>query len=283
MNLKLAKKLQVFMKFKNSFCIPKTDIDVFQTLACGQIFSYKEIKNCFWVYSADKVAVVQEYANYYLVQTDNIEYFKHFFDLETDYESIKTNLLKFDVMKQPIAYGKGIRILKQDVLETIISFVISANNNIKRIKGSVFYLREHFGENLGGYFAFPSLKRLATLTEQDFRDAGAGYRSPQLVKLINELQQEDYLAWGNLPTETLKNKLVSLSGIGPKVADCIMLFAYGKTDVFPVDTWIEKVYNTFFEKCTDRKKIRRELVDKFKNLSGFAQQYLFFYQRENKL
>lgn len=271
------------MKFKNSFCIDKTEIDFLQTLSCGQIFSYKQTENGFLVFSGNKVAKVTENQDNFLVETDDEAYFKNFFDLETDYSQIKTQLLKHPVLEKPIGFGGGIRILRQDLLETIISFVISANNNIKRITNSVFFLRENFGEKVGEFYSFPTLEKLKCLTEEDFKRAGTGYRSVQLVKLISQLSSKEFLTWGNLPTESLKAKLIALSGVGPKVADCIMLFGYGKPDVFPVDTWIEKVYNQYFEPCTDRVKIRRNLVDKFKNLSGYAQQYLFFYQRNKKI
>ena len=271
------------MQSKNSFFIEKTEIDFLQTLSCGQIFSYMQTENGFIVFSGNKVAKITELAEKYLVETDNINYFKNFFDLETNYAEIMSQLSKHPVLKEPINFGRGIRILKQDILETIVSFVISANNNIKRITNSVFYLRENFGEKVGNYYAFPTLEKLKSLSEDDFRRAGTGYRSVQLVKLIKQLSSQEFLTWGSLPTEKLKAKLIALSGVGPKVADCIMLFAYAKPDVFPVDTWIEKVYNQYFEPCADRVKIRRNLVDKFQNLSGYAQQYLFFYQRNKKI
>lgn len=271
------------MQLKNSFFIEKTEIDFLQTLSCGQIFSYKQTQNGFLVFSGNKVAKITDFSERYLVETDDEAYFKNFFDLNTDYSKIKTMLSKHQVLEKPLVFGGGIRILRQDVLETIVSFVISANNNIKRITNSVFYLREKFGEKIGNFYAFPTLEKLKSLSENDFRMAGLGYRSGQLVKLIKQLSSVDFQSWGSLPTEALKAKLIGLSGIGPKVADCIMLFAYAKPDVFPVDTWIEKVYNQYFEPCTDRVKIRRNLVDKFKNLSGYAQQYLFFYQRNKKI
>lgn len=274
------------MQPKHSFFVDKTKINMLQTLTCGQVFSYKIIEDGFMVYSADKVAKVIENQNDYEVITTDVEYFKNYFDLNTDYDEIKQQLTKnFEVMKKPVRFGNGIRILRQDLLETIISFAISANNRIPRIMKTLFYLREHFGTDLGdGNFAFPTLEQLEKLTEEDFASAGAGYRSPQLVKLVKQLSElGDITHWKTLETEQLKEKLMQLSGVGPKVADCILLFGYAKADVFPVDTWIEKMFNTFFEKCTDRKKIRSKLVDKFKDLSGYAQQYLFFYQRAQKI
>ncbi|MBO5310188.1 MAG: DNA-3-methyladenine glycosylase 2 family protein [Clostridia bacterium] len=267
------------MKFKTSFSINKTEIDMHQTLSCGQIFSWRQTNDGFVVQTGNKIAVVREDQDAYTIFTDDKVFFTSFFDLKTDYHQIKSTLLTHEVMHRPILFGGGIRILRQDLLEVIVSFVISANNNIKRISATVEFLRQNFGEKIGDYYAFPTLAQLQKITESDFRKAGAGYRSPQLVKLVEQLSNLDFYAWVNLETNQLKLRLVALSGVGPKVADCIMLFGYGKTDVFPVDTWIEKVYNNFFEPCHDRKEIRRILVDKFKNVAGYAQQYLFYYQR----
>ena len=267
------------MKFKTSFLINKTEIDMLQTLSCGQIFSWRQMPDGFVVQTGDKIAKIKENRAAYEIFTNDKDFFISFFDLKTDYHQIKSTLLQYEVMKQPIIFGGGIRILRQDLLEVIVSFVISANNNIKRISTSVEYLRKNFGEKIGDYHAFPTLQQLAKITESDFRKAGAGYRSPQLIKLIAQLADVDFYDWGGLKTDELKARLVALSGIGPKVADCIMLFGYGKTDVFPVDTWIEKVYNNFFAPCHDRKEIRRILVDKFQTFAGYAQQYLFYYQR----
>ena len=267
------------MKTKTSFLINKNKINFVQTLMCGQIFSYKKTETGFLIFSANKKAEMIECEKNYKIITNDCNYFENFFDLETNYDAIKLELGKEKILEGPINFGGGIRILKQDLLEVIISFVISANNNIKRITDILFRMREKFGENMGDFFAFPTLENLANITEQDFRELGAGYRSPQLFKLIKQLQNANFQDWKDLKTDLLRSKLIELSGIGPKVADCILLFGYGKTDVFPVDTWIEKVYNHYYGASKNRVLIRKELTEKFKNLSGYAQQYLFYYQR----
>ncbi|MBR1984687.1 MAG: 8-oxoguanine DNA glycosylase, partial [Clostridia bacterium] len=119
--------------------------------------------------------------------------------------------------------------------------------------------------------------------EKFFVEIGTGYRAKYLVKIINELKDIDFSDLKLMDTIKLKNKLISLSGVGPKVADCIMLFCLEKKDVFPVDTWIEKVYNDYFEKENNRIRIREILIDKFGGLSGYAQQYLFYYKREKNI
>lgn len=260
-----------------------SEFDATHILECGQIFAYKKYdENHYVVFSGDYKAEIFTYDDRVEIQTDNTDYFVNFFDLNTDYGRIKKSLLSFDFMANAINYGNGIRILKQDLLETIVSFVISANNNISRIQKSVFYIREKLGEYKGDYYTFPSLDKLKTADEKFFKNAGLGYRSSQMVKLLNTLSLEKLKVGFNLDTSTLREYLISLTGIGPKVADCILLFAYGKTDVFPVDTWIQKVYNDYFDSEENRIVIRKNLVNIFGNLSGYAQQYLFYYKREKK-
>lgn len=271
-----VKKIEIFK-------INKEKINVVQTLKCGQIFSYRQItpKN-FVVFSADKKAEVFEKEKHYEIASNNSVYFKNFFDLETDYEKIKNELIKDEIMIEPVKFGSGIRILKQNLIEVIISFVFSANNNIKRITESLFLLRKKFG-SFNGFFAFPTLTQLSQISENEFKEIGAGYRSVQLVKLIRQLTKIDFSVFENLGSEEIINKLKNLSGIGSKVADCIMLFGFNRTDVFPVDIWIEKAFVNLFkvkkEKTWSRVEIRKFLIKRYKNLSGYAQQYLFNYQR----
>lgn len=259
--------------------INKKYINFVQTLECGQIFSYKILGSHIEIYSGDKMLKVYEQEkNYILVCTDP-EYWKNFLDLQTDYDKIKQQLLQFSILEKPIDFGFGIRILRQDLFETIISFVVSANNNIKRITNSLFQIRQKFGKKINNFYAFPTLNDLENATENDFKQMGLGYRSAQIVKLISQLKTQNFLEWGKLETNETRQNLINLSGIGPKVADCILLFGYGKTDVFPVDTWIEKVYNDHFPPCKNRVEIRKNLTQIFGENSGYAQQYLFNFKR----
>ena len=250
-------------------------------LECGQIFSYKIISNGeFIVFSGDKVAKILKNDSVWVIESENLDYFINFFDLNTDYNQIKTNLNDNNFLSKAINFGYGIRILKQDLLETVISFVISANNNIGRIRKSLFYIRERLGDKCGEYFTFPSLQKLKQCDENFFINAGLGYRSKQMVKLLTQIDEGLLNQKRNLDTKSLRQWLMSLSGIGGKVADCILLFGYARKDVFPVDTWIEKVYNEYFDDNKNREQIRNILVEKYKNLSGYAQQYLFYFKRE---
>lgn len=264
---------------KTKIIVDKEDFNLVQTLECGQVFSYFKENENFIVQSSDKVANIEEKEDCYIINTNTPEYFINYFDLTTDYSLIKKKLSKYSVMKEPLNYGSGIRILKQDIFETIISFIVSANNNIKRITKILNKIRENFGKRIGKYYSFPTLNELKGANEEYFAKLGAGYRAKYLEKVLKELEYFDIEKSKELPTEELRNKLISLSGVGPKVADCILLFAYSRQDVFPVDTWIEKMYNQFYESCSNRNLIRKKLIDEFGNLSGYAQQYLFYYKR----
>lgn len=270
---KEQKKLKIF---------DKSQFNIEHILKCGQIFSFQQKDYGYDVFSKDKYAKVYELLDCYIIETDDVDYFENFFDLKIDYQKIKQKLCDFDIMHIPIKFGYGIRILKQDPFETLISFIISANNNIKRIKNILNNIRREFGEKIDNYYAFPTQKQLLKAKEEDFVRMGAGYRAKYLVKVLREVQQEDLESWRVLSTDKLRNKLISLSGVGPKVADCVLLFGYSKMDVFPVDTWIAKMYNQFYAKEDNKKVIRQNLIMQFDGLSGYAQQYLFFSMRDNK-
>lgn len=254
----------------------KKDFNPTHILECGQIFGYKKEDGRYIVTPSDRECKIYENANGYTIKTSSPNFFVNFFDLKTDYGAIKRTLSRFDMMKEPINFGSGIRILKQDLFEMLISFIISSNNNIKRIQ----LILNNIRSRLGG--AFPSHEVLLKQTEQFFTDCGAGYRAKYLFKVLRQVTPTDLESWRTLDSMSLRAKLIALSGVGPKVADCVMLFGYGRGDVFPVDTWIEKMYNNHFPPLQNRIAIRDNLVSMFGALSGYAQQYLFYYQRSGK-
>lgn len=261
-----------------------SQFNIVQILECGQIFRFKIKDDCALVFSLDKFAKIKTYNNRVEIKTDDVEYFVNFFDLKTDYNQIKSMLKKDMFLSSAVDYGYGIRILKNNFFEMLVSFIISANNNISRIKKSIQFLCEKFGDNKGKYFAFPTLQKLKKATVQDYKNAGLGYRAEQLHFTIQNLTQNQIDNICNLSTEEQYKFLVSLKGVGEKVANCVMLFGLGVINSFPVDTWINKVYNKLTNTIsTDRKKITKELSLRYGNLSGYAQQYFFYYFRENKI
>ena len=219
---------------------------------------------------------------------------KEYFDLDRDYEEIKEKLAKIDEnMKLSINYGKGIRILNQDLWETIISFIISANNNIPRIKGIIERLSKKYGKEIKwndeSYYTFPTPQELKNVTVEDYRNIGLGFRDIRLyetTKMINEKAIDLEELKQNPNTQEVREKLLALSGVGPKVADCILLFSTLKRfEVFPIDVWVRRVMNELYIKNEDETKVNKKEIEKlayekFGNLAGMAQQYLFYWRRE---
>ena len=260
----------------NDIIVSRQDFDIKDTLTCGQIFRYDIQDSHAVVHSLDKTAIVYNKSDSEIViESQDRDYFRNYFDLDTDYSAIKSALHGKPFMDDAISFGSGIRILRQDPYEMIISFIISANNNIPRIKGIISKLSN--GDH------FPSAKELASYTLSELRAVGLGYRADYLYKTSRTLIGGDFdIAKPIILDGASGNKYLtdSLIGVGPKVADCILLFGYYKMDVFPVDTWIKKVYNDIFNDNLSPKVMRTKLIDLYGDLSGYAQQYLFYNKRE---
>lgn len=260
-------------------------------LECGQVFCYKKIdENKFIVYPQDKCCLIFKTDFGYCLKTKDVDFFENYFDLTSDYLEIKNQLKTFKELEFALSFGSGIRILKQDILETIISFIISANNNIKRITATLDKIRAHFKKRISNelnyeIYAFPTLSELASLDEEFFKSVGAGYRAKYLVETISKLnnyKKSSTNAIDNLETKTLLNELLQFKGVGRKVAECILLFGFGRKDVFPVDTWIKKIYKDIFgENTLNANQISDILISRYGKNSGYAQQYLFYSKREN--
>lgn len=223
------------------------------------------------------------------------EIVEEYFDLKRDYEKIKKQLENTDeYLKTSIEYGKGIRILNQDLWETIISFIISANNNIPRIKGIIERISQKYGNeiewNEKKYYTFPTPDQLKDVTVQEFRNLGLGFRDIRLYEttqmILNKEVDLEKLR-KNPNTQEVRNELLKLSGVGPKVADCILLFSDLKRfDVFPIDVWVRRVMNDLYIRESDESKVSKTKIEKlaeekFGDLKGLAQQYLFYWRREN--
>ena len=257
----------------------KSDFNIEHILECGQVFCYDKVGDDYIVFPADKFAQIVDEGDSYKIYTKDVDYFINWFDLDGDYSKIKSELAKHEILSKPIKFGYGIRILKQDLFETLISFIVSANNNIKRIKLILNNLRKNLGKKQEYGYSFPTFQALQKCDEDFFKKMGTGYRAGYLYKVLREITPEMLSAFASLPTDKLRASLIALSGVGPKVTDCVMLFGYNRFDVFPVDTWIVKMYNMFYAPQDKREQIAKNLVDEFGELSGYAQQYLFYYQR----
>lgn len=270
---------------KNSIILTQLeDFDIRHILECGQIFRFEKLNEGeYVVYSKDKKCTVTQNDSSAVIKSDDCEYFANYFDLARDYSQIKQKLKGKPFMDEAIEYGHGIRILNQDKWEMLISFIISANNHIPRIKGIISRLCESLGKNMGSYYAFPTPEAMASKDEDFYKALGAGYRAKYLAVTSKAVADGfDLDSISEMDGSMANKKLCSLMGVGSKVADCILLFGYHKQDVFPVDTWIKKVYKDVVGENEDNNKVIREkLISIYGEYSGYAQQYLFFNKREN--
>lgn len=259
----------------------KTQFNPKHILECGQVFRFgKDENDNYFVISSCHKATIVEKNDCYEIISNNPNYFVNYFDLNTDYNNIKSFLSKNKILSPMIDFGYGIRILKAEPLEMIFSFTISQNNNIKRIQKIVENLCS-IGAKYDNYHAFPSLDDLNNSPLEFYESLGAGYRAKFLKNLSKSLKDVDLLAIKELSTDQIYEFLLRLNGVGPKVASCILLFGFNKTEKFPVDTWIEQVYyNHFSKEKHTRPQIQKYFEDEFGNYSGIAQQYLFYYERE---
>ena len=265
---------------------------------CGQCFrwnknedgSYTGIvgKNVINIKIENNTIIVKSYG-----EDDLQQLFDFYFDINRDYNEIKNTLKKIDnYMVESIKYGEGIRILNQDLWEMIISYIISANNNIPRIKGIIEKMCKKYGEkivwNNNEYYTFPTVESLSKASVEDLRKLGLGFRDIRIyetTKMIkeNKINLKELGKINN--TEEIREKLLQLSGVGPKVADCILLFSTLKRlDVFPIDVWVRRVMNELYIKKEDEKKVSKTEImklanEKFGDICGIAQQYLFYWKR----
>lgn len=210
------------------------------------------------------------------------KYWKSYLDLEKDYGHIKSTLAKNDlVMANAIKEGQGIRILKQETWEILVSFIISQNNNIPRIKKCIEGLCEMFGQSVGTfhgkrYFDFPEPQTLAVLTQEDLAPIKLGYRAKYIIETAKKVVTDNVEA-----SKMDYEYLTSLCGVGPKVANCILLFGVAKYDSFPIDVWVRRVMHKLYNiDENDMKSMANYARENFGEYGGIAQQYLFYHIRQ---
>lgn len=262
---------------------------------CGQCFRWEQQENGNYIGVAfGKVIEVEKTNNDVILYNTNEEEFKNiwcnYFDLYRDYDAIKEILSKDELLRKSVEFGWGIRLLQQQPFEIIISFIISANNRIPMIKRAINNMAEKWGKPITYkdkiYYTFPSIDDLENCTIDELEKCGTGFRAKYIKNTIDAILRGDidinYIK--DLDDDMCHSELQKISGVGPKVGDCIMLFSMNKYSAFPVDVWVKRAMQHFYlAPDVSLKKIREFGRDKFGQLSGFAQQYLFYYARENKI
>ena len=269
-------------EFKND-CITLKNIknfDLRETFDCGQAFRWEENENGSWSAVVKGKYITVEKKNSDIImqgisETEFNSFFKSYFDLDRDYESIINKLSENEILKKAALNGLGIRILNQEPWETLCSFIISQNNNIPRIKGIISRLCSAFGEKCEGGYSFPDACALADLSEDDLAPLRSGFRAKYIIDAAKKVTSGAVILEDlkKMSLENARTELMKIKGVGPKVADCTLLFGLGHIDAFPQDVWIKRAMKELFNS---------ELPECARQYAGIAQQYIFYYMRNQQ-
>jgi N-glycosylase/DNA lyase len=271
------------------------DFDPVHVFECGQCFRWnKEPDGSYTGVVRGKAANVSYAQGMLVINNATMDDFKSiwfdYFDLGKDYGVIKEAVIIDEIMEKAVEFGNGIRLLRQEPWEALISFILSANNRIPRIKKIIQDICRLFGEEKEHcgqkYHSFPDAGKLASLSLDRVMECRAGYRCEYIIDAAKAVAAGGFdpkiLKWLN-PDEARK-ALKNFKGVGDKVADCILLYGGMRYDVFPVDVWVKRVMKElYFKREVGFKEIRLFAEDRFGEYAGFAQQYLFYYAREHKI
>lgn len=267
--------------------------DIEQILECGQCFRFEKISEKQYVIIAKgKVLNILQKGDivefYPLTVKEFEDIWIDYFDLNNDYSKIKDKLSKDDeVLKKAIEFAPGIRILNQQPWECLISFIISQNNRIPMIKKVIKNISQKYGEQCENNYFFPTLEQLSKATDDELKECKTGFRSKYILDAIDKVENKSVNLdqFDSLTTEKAKETLISIKGVGTKVADCVLLFSLKRKEVFPTDVWIKRVMEHFYfdDEETSIKKIHEYAKEHFGEYAGYAQQYLFYYARELKI
>lgn len=260
------------------------------TVTCGQIFRFFPLDDgSFDIVIKDRVINVHMEDNYLCVSSNKEENLKEvvmdYFDLNNDYDVMNEFLIKNDEKIKPaVEFSSGLMMIKQDPFETVMSYIISANNGVPQIASALNNIAKNYGKKVAfnnkEYFLFPQYKDLKDVSLEDYRNCKVGFRDKYLKSMVDKLNNNeiDLEEFYSLDTNVALDKFMQNVGIGPKVASCILLFAYQKYDVFPIDTWVKKVMKNDYE-IEGEKNIREFATKTYGKYSGIAIQYLFNYGR----
>ena len=246
------------------------------TLKCGQFFRFREnTDGSFTVTVEDKRIRLSQSGSKVMAESsyeNDLSWVNSYLGLDEDYESINRILSQDSTLSEIISNCGCIRIMKQPFWETLESFIISQNNNIPRIQGIIERFCEKFGRDMGEFHAFPSPDVVASLSPDDLSDLRCGYRAPYLIDAAQKYLEGvlDETSLRTLPLDESRNILLKVKGVGPKVADCTLLFGLYRLEAFPRDVWIKRAMASLFPEG---------LPECASEYAGIAQQYIFHYAR----
>ena len=263
------------------------DFNLKDTLMSGACFrATLESDGSFTNILRDRIINIRQIGDELIVKSNKLDnlsnVIREYFDLDRDYNIINKDLIQVDPgLKDVIECCRGYHILNQDPFEMCISYIISQNNNVKRISASINKLCELYGQKVyfdgKVYFLFPTYEKLKELKADDLAELKIGFRDKYIIDFLNKYESFNDL--DNLSTPDAFNKLLTVKGIGPKVASCILLFGYKRLDVFPIDTWVKQFVSNRYEVKDDFKTIENLAINKYGKYSGLAIQYMYHYNR----
>lgn len=257
------------------------DMSLSDTLCCGQSFRWREVESGMFRGTAYGRTVTLYFEGEELIVrgTDKEDFesiWRGYFDLDLDYVKLREDLSgRHPILREAARFAPGIHILRQEPFEALISFIISQNNNIKRIEGIVDRLCENFGDKLSsGEYSFPTAQKLAQLEPEELAPIRAGFRNRYIIDAARKVSsgEVDLELCRTLPYNDAKAVLMTIVGVGSKVADCVLLYGLHRTEAFPMDVWMKRAMSTLFPD-TD--------PSEFGEYAGIAQQYIFHYSRMN--
>ncbi len=253
----------------NRITVDVSDLDVPATLECGQLFRFEKTDGVYTVKSGEHICRIYSDDKTVAIETQSVDFFVNFFNLDRDVNRTKRELGRFEELKPALESCGALRILHQPLFETIVSFIISANNNIPRIKGIINRLCALNDD------VFPSPAQIVAMSVRQLDSIGCGYRSQYIYDSSKICAETDLLnRLYAARTSDAGKLLMTLPGVGQKIADCVTLFALGRLEVFPVDTWMLKTQRVGKE---TEMQLRARLMDKYGAYAGYAQQVLYYY------
>lgn len=275
--------------------IENVNINLKDTVTCGQCFRFFPLDDdSYNMILSDRIINIKQDGKNLLVDSnneDNLEkVIRTYFDLDRDYSLLNDSLLKNDgTIKECIEGSRGLKILKQEPFEMLISYIISQNNKVTRISNSINFLAQKFGTKVlfknNEYYLFPTFDQLKDVDIETLRESKIGFRDKYIVEALNYIKSGnlDINKIYDLKTDDALKYLEQVKGIGSKVASCILLFAYSRFDVFPIDTWVKKAMATLYKDISpNQKKIGEFAKEKFGDNCGLALQYMYHYMRNVK-
>ncbi|MFP4698111.1 MAG: DNA-3-methyladenine glycosylase family protein [Eubacteriales bacterium] len=289
--------MKIKQDFANTIIKEVEDFNIKQILECGQCFRFKQLEeNEYMIIAHNKILRIKQVDDVITLFNTTMEEFNNiwidYFDLNTDYKRIKKILLKQDdFLYSAISKKYGIRILRQDTWETLISFIISQNKQIPHIKKIVETISKAYGNYIGTYegveyYSFPTPEQLIKATEAGLRECKTGFRAPYIIDACEKIIKGDInlKELKKISTEDAKKRLLTIKGVGNKIADCVLLYGLARGEVFPTDVWIKRVVeHIYLKKEVKLEKIQEFASSRFGDIAGYAQQYLFYYGRENRI